>query len=238
MFLQVPSSGDRLNLTAWTRPEPVPAWALDLDPPFRLRLSAGIPQVLTGPERTDLKSFCAKLGVEAGLPLALPLVAQPRTLLGAIVLLDTPPFDLEDEEFLLAWTQYKYTLIHSLQPRRKSIPPYSEASLMRTLDEGHGFLTAELDTTELVLHGDRMGLPPQRLVHRLLRNVSELTGAHGAVLWRPPLLTALFVLPGRMDRDLLWHQIEVSLAWPEGFKPHWSTRVLRTPQELQRTLGR
>jgi len=159
-------------------------------------------------------------------------------LLGTVVLLDAPPFDLEDEEFLLAWTQYKYTLIHSLQPRRKTIPAYSEASLMRTLEEGHGFLAAELDTSELVLHGDRNGLPPQRVIHRLLRTVSELTGAHGAILWRAPTLTALFVLPGRMDRELLWHQIEVSLPWPEGFHPRWATRVLRTPQELQRTLGR
>jgi hypothetical protein len=70
------------------------------------------------------------------------------------------------------------------------------------------------------------------------RTLSELTGNHGAVLWRPPVLTALFVLPARMDRDLLWHQIEVSQKWPEGFTPRWTTRVIQTPNQLQILLGR
>lgn len=238
VFFQVPSSGDRLVLTAWTRPDPPPAWTIDLDPPLKLRLTAGIPQVLTGPEKTDLKAFCSRHVPQPGYPVALPLVAEPRTLLGTLVLLDAAPFDLEDEQFVLAWTQYKYTLIQSLQPRRKTLSLYSESGLMRTLDSGHFFLCAELDTTDLTRHCDQTGLPYHRVRRLVERTLSELTGNHGAVLWRPPVLTALFVLPSRMDRDLLWHQIEVSQRWPEGFQPRWDTRVIKTPQELQLLLGR
>lgn len=238
LFFQVPSRGDRLVLTAWTKTDPLPEWTIDLEPPLRLRLIAGIPQVLTGPEKTDLRAFCARHVANPGFPVALPLVAEPRTLLGAVVLLDAAPFDLEDEDFVLAWTQYKYTLIQSLQPRRKTLSVYSEAGLMRTLDSGHAFLSAEIDTTDLIRHCDHLGLPHHRVRLLVERTLSELTGNHGAILWRPPLLTALFVLPGRMDRDLLWHQIEVSLRWPEGFKPRWTTRVIKSPQELQLLLGR
>lgn len=238
LFLQVPSTGDRLKLTAWTKTDPLPDWDLDLEPPLKLRLTAGIPQVLTGPERAAFRAFAARWAPGAGFPIALPLVAEPRTLLGTLVLLDSPPFDLEDETFVLAWTQYKYTLIQSLQPRRRSVPVYSESALMRTLEGGHGFLVVELDTTELALHCDRAGLSHHRVRLLVERALVELTGQHGAVLWRPPVLTALFVLPSRMDQDLLWHQIEGSLRWPEGFRPWWTRRVVRTPQELQTVLGR
>jgi hypothetical protein len=238
LVFQVPSSGDRLQLTAWTREEPVPELSLNLEPPLRLRLIAGIPQVLTGPEKTDLKAFAARWAPEAGFPIALPLVAEPRTLVGAVVLLDAPPFDLEDEDFVLAWTQSKYTLIQSLHPRRRSMPVYSEAALMRTLEGGHAFLVADLDTSDLTYHCDRHGLAHHRVTLLVERALVELTGQHGAVLWRPPKLTALFVLPGRMDRDLLWHQIEVNLRWPEGYRPLWDLRLVKTPSELQTILGR
>jgi len=238
LILQVPSTGNRLQLTAWTRPEPVPSWSLDLDPPLRLRLTAGIPQVLTGQEKADFKAFASRWSSEPGFPIALPLVAEPRSLVGTLVLLDAPPFDLEDEEFVLAWTQYKYTLIQSLKPRRKSIPVYSESVLMRTLEGGHTFLVTEFDTGELTRHCDRMGLSHHRAKLLVERSLSELTSQHGAVLWRPPLFTALFALPGRMDQDLLWHQIEANQLWPEGFKPHWERKLVRTPQELQAILGR
>lgn len=238
LFFQVPSSGDRLSLTAWTKAEPVPDWTIDLDPPLKLRLTAGIPQVLTGPEKSELKAFCSRYVPQAGFPIALPLVAEPRTLLGTLVLLDSPPFDLEDEDFVLAWTQYKYTLIQSLQPRKRTLSVYSEAGLMRTLDGGHAFLAAEFDTTDLVRHCDRVGLPHHRVRLLVERSLAELTGNHGAILWKAPQITALFVLPGRMDRDLLWHQIEVSLRWPEGFKPRWAIRIIKTPHELQLLLGR
>ena len=238
MFLQVPSTADRLVLTAWTRAEEVSSWSIPLAPPLKLRLTAGIPQVLTGPEKGDFVAFAAKWSTGEGLPIALPLVAEPRTLLGTLVLLDSPPFDLEDETFVLAWTQYKYTLIQSLQPRRRSVPIYSEASLMRTLEGGHGFLVIDFDTTELVAWCDKVMLPHHRVRRIVERNLVELTGQHGAVLWRPPVMTALFVLPSRMDEDLLGHQIEVSLRWPNGFVPRWTRRVVRTPGELQTILGR
>jgi hypothetical protein len=238
LLFQVPSVGDRLRLTAWTREDPLPDWGLDLDPPFRLRLTAGIPQVLTGPERTELTAFASRWAPGHSFTVALPLVADLRTLLGTLVLLDSPPFDLEDEAFVLAWTQYKYTLIQSLHPRRRSFPIYSEARLMRTLDDGHAFLAADLDTAALTSHCDRVGLPHHRVRLLVERTLSELTGQHGAVLWRPPRLTALFVLPARMDQDLLWHQIEATLRWPAGFQPQWERRVVKTPQELQTILGR
>jgi hypothetical protein len=238
LFLQVPSTGDQLRLTAWTKTDPVPEWRVPLDPGLKLRLTAGIPQVLTGPEKADLLSFASRWAPGGGLPIALPLVAEPRTLLGSLVLLDSPPFDLEDETFVLAWTQYKYTLIQSLQPRRRSVPVYSEGGLMRTLESGHGFLAVELDVASLTAHCDASGLPPHRARLQVERSLVELTGEHGAVLWRPPVLTALFVLPGRMDQDLLWHQIEAGLRWPPGFVPQWSSRVVRTPAELQAILGR
>jgi hypothetical protein len=41
-----------------------------------------------------------------------------------------------------------------------------------------------------------------------------------------------------MDRDLLWHQIEVNLRWPEGYRPLWDLRLVKTPSELQTILGR
>jgi len=238
LFFQVPSTGDRLILTAWTKPEPIPHWTIDLEPPLRLRLMAGIPQVLTGPEKIDLKAFCARYVPHAGFPMALPLVAEPRTLVGTLILVDSPPFDLEDEDFVLAWTQYKYTLIQSLHPRRKTLTTYSEAGLMRTLDSGHAFLAADFELADLIRYCDQTGLPHHRARTLVEKSVAELAGNHGAVLLRPPQLTALFVLPSRMDRDLLWHQIEVSLKWPPGFTPRWSTRVIRTPQELQLLLGR
>ena len=218
--------------------ESVPDWEIDLDPPLRLRLTAGIPQVLTGPEKSDLLSFASRWANDAGFPVALPLVAEPRTLLGTLILLDSPPFDLEDEAFVLAWTQYKYTLIQSLHPRRRSVPVYSEARLMQTLENGHSFLAAVLDTTALTLYCDQAGLPHHRVRLLVERTLSELTGEHGAVLWRRPKLTALFVLPARMDQDLLWHQIDVSLKWPEGFRPQWNFKPIKTPQELQSVLGR
>jgi hypothetical protein len=238
LLLQVPSTGNRLQLTAWTKAEPVPEWSLDLDPPLRLRLTAGIPQVLTGPEKVDFKAFAARWAPEAGFPIALPLVSEPRSLVGTLVLLDAPPFDLEDEDFVLAWTQYKYTLIQSLRPRRQSVPVYSEGTLMRTLEGGHGFLVAEFDTGELTRHCDRFGISHHRAKLLVERSLVELTGQHGAVLWRPPVLTALFALPSRMDQDLLWHQIEAGQKWPEGFRPHWERKVVHTPQELQSVLGR
>gem|GEM_PF-2002394 len=238
LFLQVPATGDTLRLTAWARSEPVPEWSTDLTPPLRLRLTAGIPQVLTGPEKAEFHALASRWITDPGLPIALPLVAEPRTLLGTLVLLDAPPFDLEDEAFVLAWTQYKYTLIQSLQPRRRSVPVYSEGALMRSLDSGHGFLVVELDTADLTQWCDQEGLPHHRVRRLVERSLSELTGPHGAVLWRPPVLTALFVLPSRMDETLLWHQIEVSLRWPEGFTPRWTRRVVRTPLQLQDVLGR
>jgi len=238
LFLQIPTTADRLTLTAWTKYDPMPPWSLELTPTLKLRLLAGIPQVLTGPEKADFTALSARWAPGGGLPVALPLVAQPRTLLGTLVLLDAPPFDLEDETFVLAWTQYKYTLIQSLQPRRKTVPVYSEGALMRTLESGHGFLAVELDTTELTAHCDSVGLPPHRVRLLVERGLAELTGPHGAILWRPPVLVSLFVLPSRMDEQLLWHQIEVSLKWPEGFVPKWTRHTVRTPQELQNVLGR
>ena len=238
IFLQVPASGDKLRLTAWTRKEPPPPWNIDLAPPLRLRLTAGIPQVLTGPEKTDFVAFASRWAPESGFPVALPLVAEPRTLLGTLVLLDSPPFDLEDEAFVLAWTQYKYTLIQSLHPRRRSVAVYSESTLMRTLDEGHSFVAADLDITALTDWCDRIGLPHHRARLMVERSLVELAGPHGAVLWRPPVLTVLFVLPHKMDEELLWYQIEGGLKWPEGFVPEWNRRQVRTPQELQAVLGR
>jgi hypothetical protein len=238
LFFQVPSTADRMTLTGWTKYDPLPPLTLELTPTLKLRLMAGIPQVLTGPEKADFVAFSARWAPGGDFPIALPLVAEPRTLLGTLVLLDAPPFDLEDEAFVLAWTQYKYTLIQSLQPRRKSVPVYSEGALMRSLDSGHSFLAVEFDTTELTAHCDREGLPPHRARLLVERGLTELTGPHGAVLWRPPVLSSLFVLPSRMDEDLLWHQIEVSLKWPEGFTPRWTRRTVRTPQDLQNVLGR
>jgi hypothetical protein len=211
---------------------------MELDPPLRLRLTAGIPQVLTGPEKGDLQAFASRWASGSGVLIALPLVAEPRTLVGTLVLLDSPPFDLEDEAFVLAWTQYKYTLLQGLFPRRQSVPVYSEAALMRTLDNGHSFLIAELDTTTLASYCDEHRLPYQRARRLVEKTLEELAGTRGAVLWRPPLMTALFVLPARMDEDLLWYQIETGQTWPEGFKPDWKKRVIRTPVELQAVLGR
>lgn len=238
LLLTLPSTGDQLNLTAWTRPEECPAWSLRLDPPLKLRLTAGIPQVLTGPEKADLQAFASRWAPGSGVLIALPLVAEPRTLLGALVLLDSPPFDLEDETFVLAWTQYKYSLLQGLYPRRQSVPVFSEAALMRTIDNGHAFLVAELDITALAQHCDQRGLPFQRARRLVEKSLEDLAGTRGAVLWRPPVLTALFVLPARMDEDLLWHQIQTALAWPEAFTPQWRKRVVRTPVELQAVLGR
>lgn len=238
VFLQVPSTADRLNLTAWTRTDPLPDWSLILEPPLRLRLLAGLPQVLTGPERAQVQAFAARWAGSGGHPVALPLVAEPRTLVGVLVLLDPPPFDLEDEDFVLAWTQYKYTLLQSLHPRRSSMPVYSESGLMQTLNEGHRFLAASLDTRHLALRCDELGLPHHRVRLRVEKALAELTGRHGAVLWRPPLLTALFVLPARMDEALLWHQIGAGLRWPEGFEPTWDRRTLASPAEVQSVLGR
>jgi len=238
VFLQVPSTGDRLDLVAWTRPDPLPTWSLDLDPPLKLRLVAGIPQVLPGPERNDLLAFATRWTTVPGSPIALPVVAEPRTLVGALVLLDAPPFDLEDEAFVLAWTQYRYALLQSLVPRPRTVPVYSEASLMRTLEGGHAFLSAELDVADLVRHCDRRGLAHRRVLVGVESSLVGLAGAHGAVLVRPSTLTGLFVLPARMDQELLWHQVESSLDWPQGFRPHWERMVLRTPQELQAVLGR
>lgn len=211
---------------------------MDLDPPLKLRLVAGIPQVLTGPERNDLLALATRWTASPGSPIALPLVAEPRTLVGALVLLDAPPFDLEDEAFVLAWTQYRYALLQSLVPRPRTVPVYSEASLMRTLEAGHAFLAAELDVADLVRHCDRQGLAHRRVLVGIESILVGLAGAHGAVLARPQTLTGLFVLPARMDQGLLWHQIETSLAWPSGFRPHWERSVVRTPQELQAILGR
>ena len=238
LLLQMPSTGDRLQLTAWTKGDEIPDWSIPLDPPLRLRLTAGIPQVLTGPEKVDFRAFASRWVPEAGFPVALPLVAEPRTLLGTLVLLDSPPFDLEDEDFVLAWTQYKYTLIQSLHPRRQTHPVYSESALMRTLEAGHSFLVADLDVRDLTQHCDRLGLPHHRVRLRVEQTLTELTGQHGAVLWRAPQLTALFVLPQKMDADLLWHQIQGSLRWPEGYLPQWDKRLIKTPAELQTLLGR
>ncbi len=238
LLLTVPSAGDRLQLNAWTRPEECPEWSLPLDPPFKLRLTAGIPQVLTGPEKAELQAFASRWAPGSGVLVALPLVAEPRTLVGAIVLLDSAPFDLEDETFVLAWTQYKYSLLQGLHPRRQSVPVFSEAALMRTLENGHAFLTVELDTSELAAFCDQNRLPHQRARRLVEKALEDLAGTRGAVLWRPPLLTALFVLPMRMDEDLLWHQIEAGLTWPEGFVPRWRKRVVRSPLELQAVLGR
>lgn len=238
LLLTLPSTADRLTLTAWTRDEDCPSWSLPLPPTLKLRLTAGIPQVLTGPEKGDLQAFASRWIQASGMLVALPLVAEPRTLVGALVLLDAPPFDLEDETFVLAWTQYKYSLLQGLYPRRQSVPVYSEAALMRTLENGHAFLAAELDTAALALYCDERGLPFQRARRLIEKTFEELAGPRGAVLWRPPRLTALFVLPARMDEDLLWYQIENGQTWPEGFKPDWRKRVLRTPAELQAVLGR
>ncbi len=238
LLLTVPSTGDRLALTAWTKSEPAPDWSLRLDPPLRLRLTAGVPQVLTGPEKANLLAFATRVTAEPGMLVALPLVAEPRTLVGVLVLLDSPPFDLEDEAFVLAWTQYKYTLLRGLYPRRQSVPVYSEAALMRTLDNGHSFLAVELDTTALAAHCDVLGLPHQRARRLIEKSLEDLAGTRGAVLWRPPMLTALFVLPARMDEDLLWHQIETNLVAPPNFAPDWHRKLIRTPGDLQSVLGR
>ena len=109
---------------------------------------------------------------------------------------------------------------------------------MRALEGGHSFLAADLDTADLTAWCDRTGLPHHRVRLLVERFLVELTGEHGAVLWRPPVLTALFVLPHRMDEQLLWHQIEANLKWPEGFAPRWTRRAVRTPQDLQNVLGR
>jgi len=237
----VPSTGDRLDLVAWTKDGEVPTWSVLLDPPLKLRLVAGIPQVLTGPEKSEFVAFAAKWVPGATVPIALPVVAEPRTLAGVLVLVDSPPFDLEEEEFFLAWTQYKYTLLESIRPRPRSVPVYSEAALMRTLESGHSFLAADLDLVDLEQHCDRVGLPHRRVARKTEAAMVELAGAHGTVLSRPErpdILTGLFVLPQRMDQGLLWHQIQSGLAWPVGFKPHWEKRLVRTPQELQVVLGR
>ena len=238
LLLTVPSTGGSLMLSAWTRADHSPDWSIPMDPPFQLRLTAGVPQVLTGPEKADLQAFASRWAPGSGVLIALPLVAEPRTLVGTLVLLDSPPFDLEDESFVLAWTQYKYSLLQGLYPRRQSVPVYSEAGLMRTLDNGHALLAVELDTRALAEHCDERRLPYQRARRLVEKTLEELAGTRGAVLWRPPVLTALFVLPARMDEDLLWYQIQAGQTWPEGFQPEWRKRVIRTPMELQTVLGR
>jgi len=173
-----------------------------------------------------------------GVPIALPIVADGRFVLGAIVLLNPPPFDLEDETFVLAWTQYKYSLIQSLRPRRREIPAVSEMALMRTMEGGHSFLHVILDLAMLEVACDRERLPYARVRTLVERQLSQLVGPHGAVFPLGNDLSALFVLPQKMDQDHLWHQIESTLRWPAHFSPQWQRKVLRSPAELQRVLGR
>jgi len=72
----------------------------------------------------------------------------------------------------------------------------------------------------------------------LVRAVTELAGEQGAVEEMGPLLTAYFVLPGKIDKDLLWHQILGALTWPEGYNPRWELTVLRSAADLTRYQGR
>ncbi len=227
----------RLLLTAWTREAEVPAFSLELPPPFRLRLSAGVAQLLRGPEKVPLAGFAATHTSEAGIPLALPLMSETHQLLGVLVLLESPPFDLEDEDFVLAWTQLKYTLLQSLAPRPRLKTPHPTQRLPQALNKGHQLLAARMDTRNLLQHAEGLGLLPSRVRALLEASLIDLAGDQGAVLTQGSLLTAFFVLPGRMDRDLLWHQIQSVLEWPEGFVARWELTVVQSQADLTRYLG-
>jgi hypothetical protein len=238
-FLLVPSVlSPQLVLKAWTLEKSVPEFHLDMPPPLRLRLSAGIPQLLGGPEKLGLASFAARYTSHSSLPLALPVVSDTQILVGVLVLVDSPPFDLEDEGFVLAWTQLKYTILNSVfpKPRAKSTPV--PARLQQTLTKGHFLLAARMEASSLMRHAEQKGLLPYRARMLLTGALTELAGEQGAVVESGPLLTAFFVLPGKMDKDLLWHQILGALTWPEGYVARWELTVLHSQADLTRFLGR
>lgn len=227
----------QLILKAWTLDKPLPEFRLDLPPPLRLRLSAGVPQILGGAEKSALIAFSSKFTPQPGLPLALPVVSDTQVLLGVLVLVDSPPFDLEDEKFVLAWTQLKYTFLQWLFPKPRARTTPVATTLSQTLAKGHLLLAARMETSGLMRHAEQKLLFPHRVRMLLVSALSELAGEQGAVLENGPLLTSFFVLPGKMDKDLLWHQILGALQWPEGYTARWELTVLRSPGELTRYLG-
>jgi len=226
-----------LLLKAWTRETPVPPFSLDLPPPFRLRLSAGVAQLLKGPEKVSLAGFAANHTADAGIPLALPLMSENHQLLGVLVLLESPPFDLENEDFVLAWTQLKYTLLQKLAPRPRARAANPLQRLPQTLLKGHQLLAARMDTRSLLTHAEARGFLPSRVKALLEAALHELAGDQGAVVPQGSILTAFFVLPGKMDRDLLWHQIQSALVWPSEYQPRWELTVLQSQADLNRYLG-
>ena len=228
----------QLVLKAWTLEKTVPDFRLELPPPLRLRLSAGIPQLLGGPEKAALTAFASRFASQPSLPLALPLVSDTQILLGVLILVDSLPFDLEDEGFVLAWTQLKYTFLHSLFPKFRAQSASPTKRLQQTMAKGHQLLAARMETRGLMRYAEQKGFFPHRVKMLLVRAVTELAGEQGAVEEMGPLLTAYFVLPGKIDKDLLWHQILGALTWPEGYNPRWELTVLRSAADLTRYQGR
>lgn len=228
-----------LDLAAWTLDEPVVDFALDLEPPLRLRLCAALPQVLSGAEKFALLDFAFQWTDQGNVPLALPLVSDLQELIGTLVLLDAPVFDLEEENFVECWKVFRARLIQGLSPGILAPTGSGRETLLRHLESGRKILALEFPLGPFTRQALADREPAGPRIRSLYRNLKELTGQNGVLIsLYPESLVSFHPLSPRMEPELFVHQLEQLLPLPAGFKPGWTIRLLQSGRDADEYLTR
>ena len=152
-------------------------------------------------------------GLSVTVPVALPLTTTRHELVGGILLTSPPLFDLEDQEFNSLWFTWHNHLIKRLAPGLPEKPADLKARFQRPLGQGHRLLHLSLPLEPFLESAELQGQPTQAYLHRTWKALQELAGDSGAAWADPQTLHSVFLLPARMDPQLLLHQVKRALPW-------------------------
>lgn len=222
---------DVLTAAAWGWKTEPQRWQTPLEPPFRIRLSAGLPQLLTGDERQAFDALASACGIEGGRRAAFPLLGEDGVS-AAVILLDAPVFDLEAGSLLSKWEVWRRYLAAALEGNLgpadfTHVPPVTwlgqvKEVMHRIHRQGNRILMAELSLAEAWqnLEAHHFPLLPRPYTAALLNSLDDLT-ANGGLAFMKDEATAwcLLPLPPRLDEGILLHQISTCLNSVPGLPP-------------------
>ncbi|NNM54654.1 MAG: hypothetical protein HKM05_08035 [Spirochaetales bacterium] len=197
---------------------------LELNSEVKLLWQTGRVHLLRPTEVERWTPALTSCGLSVTVPVALPLTTTRHELIGGILLTSPPLFDLEDQEFNSLWFTWHNHLIKRLAPALPEKPVDLKARFQRPLGQGHRLLHLRLPLEPFLEAAEIQGQATQAYLHRTWKALQELAGESGAAWADAQNLHSVFLLPARMDPQLLLHQVQRAMPWV-GEQP-WQTVII------------
>ncbi len=218
--------GQTLRLVASTEsPSPQPI-LLELATEVKLVWQTGRVHLLRPSEIELWSPFLKSTGLSLTIPVVLPLTTTRHELIGAILLTNPPLFDLEDQVFTSLWFTWHNHLIKRLAPSLPEKPTDLKSRFQRPLGQGHRLLHLSLPLEPFLASAELQGQAIQAYLHRTWKALHELAGETGAAWSDETHLHSVFLLPARMDPQLLVHQVKRAIPWVS--EQPWMTSIIST----------